>query len=115
MVGSSDFPRYSQDVGATVSVLCDSRTVLCSVSIVRLFSILRQTTRLVLVVLQTNLGRHPCEGMLCVRQLQLKCGPTLNRCFCRGCRGSSQAASFSGTVSTVLVYALLTSIVVRQD
>ena len=61
-------PGYSQGVGATVLVLCDGRTMLCSVSTLRLLSVLRHTTRLVLVVLQTNIGR---QGMLCVRQLQL--------------------------------------------
>ena len=68
---SSDFPGYSQGVGATVLVLCDSRTVLCSISTLRFFSVLRHTTRLVLVVLQTNLGRHQRARMLCVCQLQL--------------------------------------------
>ena len=34
---SSDFPGYSQGVGATVLVLCDSRTVLCSISTLRFF------------------------------------------------------------------------------
>ena len=69
--GSSDFPGYSQGVGATVLVLCDSRTVLCSDSTLRLLLVLRHTNRLVLVVLQTNLGRHPRARMLCVRQWQL--------------------------------------------
>ena len=58
-------------LGATVLVLCDSRTMLSSVSTLRLLSVLRHTTNLVLVVLQTNLGRHPRAGMLCVHQLQL--------------------------------------------
>ena len=72
MGGSSDFPGYSQGVGATMLVLFDIRTMLCSVSTLRLLSVLYHTTHLVLVVvLQTNLGRHPRAGMLCVRQLQL--------------------------------------------
>ena len=52
-------------------VLCDGRTMLCSVSTLRLLSILRYTTRLVLLVLQTNRGRHPRVGILCVRHSQL--------------------------------------------
>ena len=42
--------------------------MLCSVSTLCLLSVLRHTTRLVLVVLQTIIGR---QGMLYVRQLQL--------------------------------------------
>ena len=114
--GSSDFPGYSQCVGATILVLCDSRTLLCSVSTLGLLSVLRHTTRKVLVVLQTNLGRHPRAGMLCVRHWQLCCGLILDRCLCRV---SSQPASFSETV-TVLVkisraVCALTSTVVLQD
>ena len=67
---SSDFPVYLPDVDATVLVLCDSHTVLCSVSTLRFLSVLRHTTRLVLEALQTNLGRHLRAGMLCVRQSQ---------------------------------------------
>ena len=40
-VVSSDFPGYSQGVDAKILVLCDSRTMLCSVSTLRLLSILR--------------------------------------------------------------------------
>ena len=40
--------------------------MLCSVSTLRLLSVLHHTTHLVLVVLQTSLGRHPHVGMLCV-------------------------------------------------
>ena len=41
--GSSDIARYSQSVSATVLVLCDRRTMLRSVSTLRLLSVLRQT------------------------------------------------------------------------
>ena len=64
------------------------------------FSVLHHTTHLVLVVLQTSLGRHPHATMLCVRQLQLWCGLTPDHCFCRV---SSQPASFSETTLTVWV------------
>ena len=69
--GSSDFPKHSLGVGATILVLCDIRIMLCSVTTLRLLSVLHHSTHLVLVVLQTSLGRHPHAGMLCVRQLQL--------------------------------------------
>ena len=39
--------------------------MLCSVSTLRLLSVLRHTPRLVLVVLQTNLGRHPRANAVC--------------------------------------------------
>ena len=34
------------------------------------FSVLHHTTHLVLVVLQTSLGRHPRAGMLCVTSIE---------------------------------------------
>ena len=58
----SDFPGHSRGVDATILVLCDIRTVLCSSSTLRLLSVLHHTTHLVLVVLQTGLGRHPRAG-----------------------------------------------------
>ena len=69
--GTSDFPGDSQRVGATVSVLCDNHTTLCSVSKLRLRTILTHTIRLLLVALQTILGQCRGAGMLCVRQLQV--------------------------------------------
>ena len=68
---SSDFPGHSRGADATILVLCDIRTVLCSISTLRLLSVLRHTTNLVLAVLQTSLGRHPRAGMLCVRRSKL--------------------------------------------
>ena len=65
LVSSSDFPGHSRDVDATILVLCDIRTVPCSISTLRLLSVLRHTTHLVLAVLQTSLGRRPRAGMLC--------------------------------------------------
>ena len=65
----SDFPGHSRGVDATILVLCDIRTVLCSISTLRLLSVLRHTTHLVLAVLQTSLDRHPRAGMLvCVNR-----------------------------------------------
>ena len=68
---SSDFPGHSRDACATILVLCDIRTVLCLISTLRLLSVLHHTIHLVMVVLQTNLGRHPRAGMLCIRQSKL--------------------------------------------
>ena len=48
---------------------CFATAVQCFVQ--SLLSVLRHATPLVLVVLQTNLGRYPRAGMLCARQLQL--------------------------------------------
>ena len=100
MGDSSEFQRHSRGVGATILELCDIRTMLCSVSTLRLLSVLHHTTHLDLVVLQTSLGRHPHAGMLCVRQLHPCCGLTLDHCFCHV---SSQPASLSLITSTVLV------------
>ena len=68
---SSDFPGHSRGADATVLVLCDIRTVLCSMSTLRLLAVLHHTTHLVLAVLQTSLDRHPRAGMLCERQSKL--------------------------------------------
>ena len=59
-------PGHSRGADATILVLCDIRTVLCSISTLRLLSVLHHTTHLVLAVLQTSLDRHPRAGMLCV-------------------------------------------------
>ena len=71
MGDSSDFPGHSRGVDATIMVLCDIRTVLRSISTLRLLSVLQHTTHLVLAVLQTGLDRHPRARMLCVRQSKL--------------------------------------------
>ena len=97
---SSDFPGHSRGACATILELSDIRTVLCSISTLRLLSDLHHTTRLFLAVLQTSLDRHPRAGMLCARQSKFRCGLTPGHCFCHV---SSQPASFSETTSTVLV------------
>ena len=64
-------PGDLQRVGATVSVLCDNLTTLCSVSKLRLRATLIHSIRKMLVALQTTFDQHQRAGVLCVRQLQL--------------------------------------------
>ena len=66
MGDSSDFPRHSRGVDATILVRCDIRTMLCSISTLHLLSVVRHTTNLVLAVLQTSLDQHLRAGMLSV-------------------------------------------------
>ena len=61
---------------AAASVRCDLQTMLFAVSKVRLHTILT-----LLVALQTILGQCQRAGMLCVHQLQLRCGRVLDDCF----------------------------------
>ena len=53
---SSDFPRDLQHVDATIAVLSDNHTVLCSVSTLRLRATLIQTFRQILVASENGSG-----------------------------------------------------------
>ena len=75
--------------------------MLCSVSTLRLLSVLHHTTHLVLVVLQTNLGRHPRARMLCT-SIALVMWSDSGSLFLSSELAASQHR-FSETVSTVLV------------
>ena len=63
---SSDFPGHSRGVDATILVLCDIRTVLCSISTRRLLSVLRHTTHLVLAVsANKSWSTSACRNAVC--------------------------------------------------
>ena len=94
MGGNSDFPRDSQHVGTTVSVLCDIHTTLCAVPKHHV-----HTTLTLLVVLQTILGQSMRARMLRVRQLQLRGSHVLGDCVSH----ASSQPIFSETVSMVPV------------
>ena len=81
MDGNSDVPEDLQHVGATDSVLGHNHTTLCAVSKLRLHTILTHTIRLLLVALQIILRQCQRAGMLCVRQLHLRCSHILDDCF----------------------------------
>ena len=60
------FQDIHEVLDATILVLCDIRTVLCSISTLHLLSVLHHTIHLVLAVLQTSLDRHPtCRNAVC--------------------------------------------------
>ena len=99
--GHSDSPGVFQRVGTTVSVQCDNHTMLCSVSKLRLRTILTHTIRLIRVALQTVLGQCLCAGKLCVRRLQLCCNRVLDGLFDHM---NLQPTLFSETVSMVSVH-----------